>query len=166
MNGIFIGILHRNMYCPVQQKTRTSGRFCNLMELYEQNYLQLRLLIPALKRAEISTEVSKVPGCLPLYLQVIEKSPYTTTLRLTYRFVSSSGRPSRASAEPDLMLRVYHDARTAEVVSGLIHGQQHVERKTRGLDNSWRLNRFLYKWLRYLHYRGHHFPLCEDSEAR
>ncbi len=135
------------------------------MELYEQNYLQLRLLIPDLKRAEISTDVSKVPGCLPLYMQVIEKSPYTTTLRLTYRFVSANGRSSRASAEPDLMLRVYHDARTAEVVSGLIHGQQHVERKTRGLDNSWRLNRFLYKWLRYLHFRGHHFELPESSDS-
>jgi len=144
------------MYCPVQQKARTTGRFSNLMELYEQNYVLLRLLIPDLKSAELQTRVSKVDGCLPLYMQLIEKTPYTTTLRMTYRFVETEGEAVRSQAEPNLMLRVYHDARSAEVISGHIHGQQHVQRKTRGLDNSWQLNRFLYKWLRYLRHRGHH----------
>jgi len=88
-------------------------------------------------------------------MHLSEQTPYTSTLRLTYRFIESEGDTPRAIAEPDLMLRVYHDARSAEVISGLIHGQQHVQRKTRGLDNSWQLNRFLYKWLRYLRHRGH-----------
>ena len=152
------------MYCPVQQKSRTTGRFGNLMELYEQNYVELRLLIPDLKSAGMATRVSKVAGCLPLYMQLNEQSPYTSTMRLTYRFVESNDRRARALAEPDLMVRVYHDARTAEVISGLIHGQQNVERKTRGLDDSWRRNRFLYKWLRYLRYRGHHLAVVDDSE--
>ena len=144
------------MYCPVREKAKTTGRFSNLMELYEQNYVLLRLLIPDLKGADPQTRVSTVAGCLPLYMQISEQTPYTSTLRLTYRFVNSEGGSLRAIAEPDLMLRVYHDARSAEVISGLIHGQQHVQRKTRGLDNSWQLNRFLYKWLRYLRHRGHH----------
>jgi len=142
------------MYCPVQQKRQTSGRFGNLMELYEQNYVQLRLLIPDLKNATTGARVSKVSGCLPVYMHLSEQSPYTSTLRLTYRFIEPNGSTVRALAEPDLMVRVYHDARTAEVVSGLIHGQQR-ERKTRGLDSSWHLNRFLYKWLKYLRHRGH-----------
>ena len=152
------------MYCSVQERVKTSGRFGNLMELYEQNYLQLRLLVPDLKHGELATHVSRVEGCLPVYLQLMEQSPYTTTLRLTYRFIGTNGRSMRAAAEPDLMLRVYHDARTAEVVSGLIHGQAHVQRQTRGLDNSWRLNRFLYKWVRYLHHRGHQFRLTETVD--
>jgi len=143
------------MYCPVQQKPKTSVRFGNLMELYEQNYVLMRLLVPDLKSAELQTRVSKVDGCLPLYMQLIEKTPYTSTLRLTYRFIEADGQRMRAQAEPNMMLRVYHDARTAEVISGHIHGQQHVQRKTRGLDGSWRLNRFLYKWLRYLRHCGH-----------
>jgi len=150
------------------------------MELYEQNYVQLRLLVPDLKSSATTTRLSRVSGCLPLYLQVVEKSPYTTTLRLTYRFLLTTssksaageampatgklGRP-RSQLEPDLLLRVYHDARTAEVVSGLIHGQQHVTRLTRGLDKSWKLNRFLYKWLRYLHLRGHQFGPQSESDA-
>lgn len=143
------------MVFPVQQKASTTGRFGNLMELYEQNYVLLRLLIPDLKIAEPQTRMSNAEGRLPLYMQLMEQSPYTSTLRLTYRFVETEGDSIRAQAEPNLLLRVYHDARTAEVVSGHIHGQQHVQRKTRGLDSSWQLNRFLYKWLRYLRYRGH-----------
>jgi len=138
-------------------------RFGNLMELYEQNYVLLRLLIPDLKTANTGARVSRVAECLPLYMHLSEQSPYTSTLRLTYRFVGSSGKTLRATAEPDLMLRVYHDARTAEVVSGHIHGQRRVERKTRGLDNSWQLNRFLYKWLKYLRHRGHHLTDLESE---
>ena len=157
------------MHCPVQHRTKSTERFGNLMELYERNYVQLRLLIPDLKQGPIATTVSNVPGCMTLYLQLTEQSPYTSTLRLTYRFLESSTTASegqkatlRAIAEPDLTIRVYHDARSAEVMSGLLHGQQHP-RKTRGLDGSWRLNRFLYKWLRYLLYRGHGFKLCDQS---
>ena len=156
------------MHCPVQQKSKTTDRFGNLMELYERNYVQLRLLIPDLRRAPLTTTVSNVVGCMTLYLQLVEQSPYTSTLRLTYRFIESTADSAeqkgslRATAEPDLTIRVYHDARSAEVMSGLLHGQQHP-RKTRGLEGSWRLNRFLYKWLRYLLYRGHGFKLCAKS---
>jgi uncharacterized protein YqiB (DUF1249 family) len=154
------------MHCPVQRKPKTTERFGNLMELYERNYVQLRLLIPDLRRGPITTTISQVPGCMTLYLQLTEQSPYTSTLRLTYRFIetASDGQKVRAMAEPDLTIRVYHDARSAEVMSGLLHGQQHP-RKTRGLDGSWHLNRFLYKWLRYLLYRGHGFRLSEQPQS-
>ena len=152
------------MYCPVRQNYKTTDRFGNLMELYEKNYMQLRLLIPALKNGPIKTSVSSVPNCLALYLQLTEQNPYTSTLRLTYRFISDDDKgSSRASCEPDLYIRVYHDARSAEVLSGLLHGQQHVPRTTRGLDDSWKLNRFLYKWLRYLLFRGHRFDLSAEA---
>lgn len=136
------------------------------MELYERNYVQLRLLIPDLRHGPITTTISQVPGCMTLYLQLTEQSPYTSTLRLTYRFIetASDGQKVRATAEPDLTIRVYHDARSAEVMRGLLHGQQHP-RKTRGLDGSWHLNRFLYKWLRYLLYRGHGFRLSEQPQV-
>jgi len=149
------------MHCPVRPKHKTTDRFGNLMELYEQNYMLLRLLAPRLKHANVSTAISVMPGCLDLYLQLTEQSPYTSTLRMTYRFVDES--ESRASAEPDLYIRVYHDARSAEVMSGLLHGQRHTPRATRQLDNSWQLNRFLYKWLRYLLYRGHRFEVDGQS---
>ena len=70
------------MYCPVREKAKTTGRFSNLMELYEQNYVLLRLLIPDLKGADPQTRVSTVAGCLPLYMQISEQTPYTSTCLL------------------------------------------------------------------------------------
>ncbi|MEM7258799.1 MAG: DUF1249 domain-containing protein [Pseudomonadota bacterium] len=149
------------MHCQLRQKYKTSDRFGNLMELYEKNYMQLRLLIPELKRIPQMPVVSHVSGCLPVYFKLLEQTPYTSRLHLTYRF--GDARDARAMVAPDFEIRVYHDARTAEVVSGLLHGQQHVERKTRNLDDSWRLNRYLYKWLAYLLRRGHRLQWEESA---
>jgi len=146
------------MHTPLQPRLKTSARFCSLMELYEQNYLQLRLLLPSLRSGECYSLVSCVPGCLDLYMQLTEQSRYTSTLRLTYRFVAGG----RASLEPDLYIRIYHDARTAEVMSGLLNGKRYGQRQSRSLVGSWEPNRFLYKWLRYLLHRGHRF----DADRR
>jgi len=132
---------------------KTSGRFASLMELYENNYLLIRLLVPELRHLRGGDYVSIVPGALDLQLSQIEHCRYTTTFNLTYRFENSP----RRRFEPDLTIRLYHDARTAEVVTGLIHTQREDARQTRGLDNSWRLNRFLYKWIRYCLHQGHSF---------
>ncbi len=123
------------------------------MDLYEQNYLLVRLLIPALRDLSLGDYVSEIDQCLPLHLRVTEKEKYTTTLNLSYRFRKSSRYPK----QPDLLIRVYHDANTAEVLSGLVHGQRYVQRETRTLEASWKSNRFLYKWLRYCLYRQHAF---------
>ncbi len=125
------------------------------MDLYEQNYMLTRLLIPGLKKIGTGEHTSRIEGCLPLYLNVLEKEKYTTTLSLSYRFRERSKYPK----QPDLIVRVYHDANTAEVMRGLIHGQRYTRRMSRTLDESWKLNRFLYKWLRYCLYRGHLFKV-------
>ncbi len=144
------------MYFPPLTKRKTSNRLAKLMDLYETNYLQMRLLVPDLKLLEDSTYVSKREGCIDLRLNVIERFKYTTTIKLSYDFSVNSDE----CEELDLVVRIYHDARTAEVMSGLIHGQRHEERRVRDLDDGWVLNRFLYKWIRYCLYRGHSF--CPD----
>ncbi len=128
-------------------------RLSQLMELYEQNYSAVRLLIPGLANLHCDHYVSRIEGCLPLYLRIEERGRYTTTLNLSYRF--SDG--SHAELAPDLSLRIYHDARLAEAMSGLIHGQRHVQRRVRDLHEGRRLNRFLYRWLCYCQRRGHRF---------
>ncbi len=124
--------------------------FAGLMELYEQNYLRLRNLVPDLQVAD--EMISVVPDHLDLYLTVTERCRYTTMLRLTYRFVEDSNE----LFEPDLHLKVYHDARVVEV--------QHFQSRSRGplyladlIEQKWLMNRFLYKWLGYCHYQGHYF---------
>lgn len=136
--------------------------FVSLMDLYENNYLRLRKLVPALLRLE-GAQVSHVPGCLDVHLRVLEHSKYTTTLCLTYHFEDGSN----VLTEPNLKLRIYHDAGLVEVVAGhLKHGRQKLDQlPAHALRAKWRLNRFLYKWLGYCLHLGHCFPAqCLLSE--
>ena len=103
------------MYSTLLHKPRNSGRFASLMELYEQNYLLMRLLAPELRTMPPACYLSRAPGAMPLEIGSIVHSRYTTTFNLTYRFSASS--KLRSSREPDLTIRLYHDARSCEVMS-------------------------------------------------
>jgi uncharacterized protein YqiB (DUF1249 family) len=59
--------------------------FVALMALYESNYLRLGWLAGALHSLN-GNHRSLVPGDCDLLLNVTERTPYTTTLNLTYRF--------------------------------------------------------------------------------
>lgn len=125
------------------------------MELYESNYVLVRLLVPDLRLLQSpgTTYVSAIEGCLDLELSCIEHEKYTTTFNLTYRFVSDNRKPR----EPDLTIRIYHDARTCEVMSGLLQGLRHGPQRRRDLDQGYKLNRFLHKWISYCLWQGHSF---------
>jgi uncharacterized protein YqiB (DUF1249 family) len=103
--------------------------------------------------------VSSVEGDCPLHLSVIERSRYTTTLRLTYIFEEEGG----ACADPDLTIRVYHDARLAEV-QACARWHRHTllealrSQLARDLGDRWLRNIMLNKWLDYCVERGHRFP--------
>ena len=131
-------------------------QFSSLMELYEHNYQLLRLILP--EQDEVPDYwVSRIPGHLDLHLWVLERAKFTTTLRLSYQFNSDS----RAEFEPDLSVRIYHDARSAEAMSAVVHGKPRQSapqlRQASTLEWRWSLNQFLYRWLRYSRYQGHHF---------
>ena len=128
----------------------TPRSFSGLMDLYEQNYLRLRKIAPDLSVAD--QMISTTPGHSNLYLSVNQRCKFTTMLSLTYRF----GRPGHYIFEPDLHLKMYHDARVVEV--------EYLQSRSRGyirnddyLYKKWVLNRFLYKWLGFCLYQGHHF---------
>lgn len=145
------------MYNTLLHKPRNSGRFASLMDLYEQNYLLMRLLAPELRTMASGNYVSHAPCGMPLELQEVRHSRYTTTFKLTYRF-SNSGK-LRKLYEPDLDIRLYHDARSCEVMSGLLPEGRLQVRRQRDLVEGWRLNRFLNKWLSYCLRQGHGFTL-------
>jgi len=58
--------------------------------------------------------------------------------------------------EPDLHLKIYHDARVIEVqqFQSRTYGPLSV---TNMIDQKWMMNRFLYKWLGYCLHQGHYF---------
>lgn len=126
--------------------------FVSLMDLHENNYIRFRKLVGSLGELG-SSKVSRVEGCLDLHMDVLERGEYTSTVCLTYRFTESGS----FAAEPNLVLRIYHDAGLVEVIAGhLQHGrQQHDNLPAESALMKWKLNRFLYKWLGFCLYLGH-----------
>ena len=134
-------------------ETAGLGSFADLMEVYENNYIYLRRLVPRLPTEPAA--VSRRGGRPDLFLRVVEQCRYTTGLLLTHRFVSPDG----LELLPNLHLRVYHDARVAEVLPGSTIGGAPVSTAERPGSLAWRwtMNRFLNRWLRHCLAEGHGF---------
>lgn len=130
--------------------------YAALMEMYETNYMRIRLLCGDVRTLE-GTHYSHVQRGLTLTLKVLDKAPYTTTILLSYQF-----KQGEQNSRPDLRIRIYHDSRQAEVISRQCHfNQKNIRVWESGIDNAllcrWRLNRFLFKWIAYLRRQGHQF---------
>ena len=149
----------------IETESIRSGRsianrsFSGLMDLYEQNYIRLRKIAPDLCLAD--NMISSVDGHHDLFLFVHERYKYTTMLSMTYRF----GKPGRYLYEPDLHLKMYHDAKVVEV--------QHLNSRSQGLIvvddlliKKWAINRYLFKWLGYCLYQRHFFQPITRLKAR
>jgi uncharacterized protein YqiB (DUF1249 family) len=140
----------------VPQCVYRPGTFTGLMTLYESNYIKLRQLVSELDWPA-GAIVSSSPRDNDLHAEIVRREPYTTTLRLTYWFDDACGA---SAPDPDIVVRIYHDARLVEAVSS---GDGHRHEKLRELarsghselDRRWRLNMLLNKWLDYLFEVGH-----------
>lgn len=168
--------------------------FIDLMEMYERNYIHLRLFCGDIRQLP-DESVSTVTGSVPVKLTVLERSRHTTLLMLTYLFDESSDdsfdnnterkpdekaqafhKPAenlnqntkKKHRRPDLKIQVYHDSRQVSVVSRScqISGKE-IRLWEKQIDSvllcRWRLNRFLYKWLHYLSFKGHDFKTIKNS---
>jgi uncharacterized protein YqiB (DUF1249 family) len=140
------------------------------MALYEGNFIKLTALCPGLlaptrpvaaRPVEVpaaGAAVSRTAQDLDLHLCIDAVTRYTVDLRLTYLFDDPAG----LSADPDLHLRLYVDARMVEVISWSVSHRHEVLRElalktSRELDRRWSRNIMLGKWLDYLADRGHGF---------
>lgn len=141
---------------PVTWRARPRS-FVALMGLYESNYIRLSWLAGELALLE-GRHRSVVAGDCDLLLTLAERSPYTTTVNLTYLLPEADGE----TQFPDMRVRVYHDAHLAEAQEWAgTHSQPvlkalrtHAERE---LDQRWARNVMLNKWLEYCVERGHRF---------
>jgi len=128
--------------------------FASLMEMYEVNYIRLRLLCGDIRSLPDESLSILSSGGVPVQLKVIERSRHTSILMLTYLFADEK--------RPDLKIQVYHDSRQVDVISRSCRfSKKNIRAWESGADSvllcRWRLNRFLYKWINYLHRQGHHF---------
>lgn len=135
-----------------------------LMDRYADNYWRLISLFPVLELTEGSYRSSVGDG-LDLQLDVIVRHSYTLELRLTYALVDAGS----GQMDPSAMLRLYTDARLAEVTHCEVSQRWQDLLGLRGMarvmiDQRMRMNSFLGRWLEYLREQGHgRFSLSEAS---
>jgi len=134
------------------------GSFSGLMLLYESNYLKLTGLVGELD-GETSNWISRARGDNDLFLTRTLAEAYTTTLRMTYWLRGPDGAAIR---DPDMTIRIYHDAGQAEAVVCRQGHQHRLLREIRQshageLSRRWQINMMLNKWLDYLLDSGHGF---------
>ena len=140
--------------------------FAGLMTLYESNHARLKQLLGNLRRVPAAA-VSASPADLPLHLRVHSRSRYTTDLHMTYWFQEHD----RSVADPDLMLRIYHDARLVEALS-CADAPRHVALRglwraaVAGMEQRWNLNILLNKWLEFCLDNRHAIYSPEARHAR
>ena len=128
--------------------------FVALMGLYESNYVRLNWLTTGVRGLE-GAHRSVVAGDCDLLLTVTERTPYTSTVNLSYSIAEDL-------QIPDLRVRVYHDAHLAEAQEWAgTHSQPVLKalrtQAERELDQRWARNVMLNKWLEYCVERGHRF---------
>lgn len=143
--------------CPCCGKPR---RLAHLLDLYERNFQLIERLVPELE-LPFTTAVSRSDSDLPLHLSVLDRDRYTVTFKLTYEFTDDSG----IRRQPDLVVRVYRDARVVEALSE--PQRPHWLAKDEGdpeagrfLNSQWSRNLMLGKWLEYLLEHGHGFGMA------
>jgi uncharacterized protein len=131
--------------------------FVALMGLYESNYVRMNWLVSALANLQ-GTHRSSVAGDCDLLLSVTERTPYTSTVNLTYLLPQAAGTVQY----PDMRVRIYYDAHLAEAQEWAgTHSQPVLKalrtQAERELDQRWARNVMLNKWLEYCVERGHRF---------
>ena len=141
-------------------------RFHRLQDLQTEIYRQLQLLIPD-EVAHYDSFQSEVHGSPLLRMDILERHPYTQFLRLTYQFKKDEQR----EIAPDAHIRMYNDARLAEVTS--FNPEQGFKRfahpcypQQQIFQRAWRQNQALDKWLSYLLHQGHSITSMQPANDR
>lgn len=118
-----------------------------LEKLCESNFQKLLRLIPDLSGFE-KAAIGKTTAHPALYLDIIDRSPYTLTIELSHCFSEASD----SLMQPAVKIRVYLDVQLAEVIRdndrpAVDRIYPNAGRFIEIQDYKWRLNYFLQKWL-------------------
>ncbi len=153
----------RRVWYPWHMQELLTGRpsVGRLMDLCDENYHHLLRLAPDVRGME-GCFLSGLDGGMDLYLEILEQTPYTSLIHLTYFFAHESGQ----QPDPDATMRLYHDSAQAEVLElrqkSLPLG---AGREWPSLEQKWRANLFLSKWLSYCIGQGHRFRCRDRAQA-
>ncbi len=145
----------------VQLRVRPGERAWDSMAIYERNFRHLLALVPGLPVLDGPVAL-EAPGLPAILVEVVERGRYTRGLVLHQRL----GLERQGVRDPNMRVRVYCDARLAEVVAYQDH--RHF-RPSYPYPNPWMLqryeklqvNRFLGEWLGHCLGRGYR---CQPAE--
>jgi len=134
----------------VPQSIAEPNSFVGLMTLYESNYIKLNHLFPKIRQYDTDKSI-KSPFGNDIHLGISKKTKYTMIISMTYSFEESE----IIEYEPNLIIKVYFDSRSAEVIS---IGKLSKKSKLRDItyqnkniiNELWRRNIILNKWLDYI----------------
>ena len=134
----------------VPQSIAEPNSFVGLMTLYESNYIKLNHLFPKIRQYDTDKSI-KSPFGNDIHLGISKKTKYTMIISMTYSFEESE----IIEYEPNLIIKVYFDSRSAEVIS---IGKLSKKSKLRDItyqnkniiNQLWRRNIILNKWLDYI----------------
>jgi uncharacterized protein YqiB (DUF1249 family) len=131
----------------------------------EANYARLARLLPD---CELHSRTFGL-GHAEMSIAVVERCPYTTTLEITQRPQLATAQTLIAKVAACLTVRVYHDARLAEVVefASRRRVQPRYDYPNPGMhqpDEKSQWNRFLGEWLS--HCLQHGFDLRESQTVQ
>ena len=124
----------------------------------EANYLRLMKLTPDLSACD-SWRFSVGPARMDI--AVIERARYTTTMELSSEHAGAEPVPQAPGLKaPRLKVRLYHDARMAEVIAWEEHRQvrpryDYPNRHMYHSNEKAQINQFLGEWLSYCLDQGH-----------
>lgn len=148
---------------PRAQIPRLS-RLAWLMGLYAENHQRITTLFD-LSAMRTGRYLSRCPDGLDLVVEVLAVHPYTLELRLSYRLQD----PLTGHPDPSAHVRVYNDARQAEVTHCYV-GRRWQDvlglhpTPAALLGHRLRMNSFLNKWLEYLAGQGHAARTLQEWE--
>jgi uncharacterized protein len=141
----------------VLKDLKGTSRFSLLMGLYGENFARITQLLNSLVPAQ-SLFCSEAGGGPALWVEVLEQHRFTTILRMTHEFADP--KSGALSLDPCAYVRVYHDARMAEVthcsigehLKTLFNARTPLNQIT---SHRQQMNVFFNKWLDFLLSGGH-----------
>ncbi len=135
------------MAIPQHGRARHKVDLAGLQALCTANYLAILRLLPQLQGESAACFVIDALGGGKVSVRVLERGPYTTFID-----IEQVGGEAAAAGQAHFQVRVYHDARMAEVIACQGHRQikPRYDYPNAGMyhrDEKFQVNRFFGEWL-------------------
>ena len=135
------------MAIPQHRRARHKVDLAGLQALCTANYLAILRLLPQLQGESAACFVIDALGGGKVSVRVLERGPYTTFID-----IEQIGGEAAAAGQAHFQVRVYHDARMAEVIACQGHRQirPRYDYPNAGMyhrDEKFQVNRFFGEWL-------------------